>query len=216
MFTKSTTITISNTGNAEINIRYSDGTEKIKVMPVISLCRLLQSLELTSGQPLGEMPAGYVMANYADPKNFSVVLKIPELNCPVQYMGKLYKSIPYPELCFALKYNSGLLNESRVYAVRDENTLCYYPYGNVYESGKICWGGYQHKLVDSIKDSELTAQKFYELPTNNDLWSRSHVNHDVGVLSNMYEILEGKHSFPSQWLVPIDGVNINGLLNYVP
>lgn len=203
---------ISSTGQSEICIKYSNGTEKVKLMPIISLCRLLQSLEVSNGEPLGQMPEGYVGANYSDSKNFTVILRIPPLCCPVQFMGKLYKSIPYPELCFMLKYKTGILNESAVYAVKGENTLCYYPFGNVYEDGRICWGGYQHPCINSIKESELTARKFYELPTNNDLWKASHVNYNVGVLSNLYNLLSEKDFFPLEWLVPI-GKTVQNLLD---
>ena len=91
--------------------------------------------------------------------------------------------------------------------------LCRYPFGNVYTDGRgrICWGGYQHKEVFSLKDSEKTVWKFYELPTNNDLWDESNVNHNVGVLSNMYDMLNNKQEFPDEWLVPID-MSLDNLL----
>lgn len=210
---ESTTITILNdTARADICMKYSDGTAKVKTMPVISLIRLLQGLEISNGEPLGEIPEGYVSANFSDSKNYKVVLRIKALSCPVQFMGKLYRSIPYPELCFVMKYNAGKLNESRVYAIQYNKTLCHYPYGNVYDDGKICWGRYQHPAVNSLKDSENAARKFYELATNNDLWSNSYVNYKVGVLSNMYDLLDGKESFPPEWLVPIPGMSIEELL----
>lgn len=212
-YEKMTIVIQNNHEGAGIDISYSDGTMQHKQIPVLSLCRLLSSYGSVFGESLGQIPNGYVNAEYSSNKNYSVVLRSPALSCPVQFMGRVYESIPYPALVFRLKFRAGLLYDSSVWAMNKSGALCRYPFGNVYNDGRgrICWGGYQHQEVFSLKDSEKTVWKFYELPTNNDLWEESNVNHNVGVLSNMYDMLNNKQEFPDEWLVPMD-ISLDNLL----
>ena len=200
-----------NCEGADIDISYIDGTMQHKHVPLLSLCRLLSSYGSTLNEPLGEMPNGYINARYSSNNTFSVVLKSPALHCPVQFMHQLYDDIPYPDLLFILEYKSGFLCSSSVWGMNKAGSICRYPFGNVHENGPICWGGYRHQEIFSMKDSEKTIWKFYELPTNNDLWERSYVNADVGVLSNMYSMINGKQEFPDEWLVPVS-LSLDGIL----
>ena len=65
--------------------------------------------------------------------------------------------------CFALKRDaSGMIGPA--------SRLCYYPFGNVYDNGKICWGNTVFPKMTSIKDAEKLIQAFFDAETNNDLY----------------------------------------------
>lgn len=217
---KKTTITIYNcigSEEADICLNYVDGTQKNKKVNLFGLFEKIKSLNPESEDYaiLGRMPYGYVTGKYKDNRNFSVILSIPGAQMPVQFMGKLFSSVPFPELIFAFKYCGGNLNRSLVYATNSSGELCRYPFGNVYDDGRICWGSYVHSEVTCISDAELAARKFYELPTNNDLWEKKYVRHDVGILSNMYSMLDGMACFPDEWLVCLPGMTMDDILNKI-
>ena len=68
----------------------------------------------------------------------------------VIYLFGVPKQVVFPDLAFLFKVREGMVSASFCFALkRDESgmigpasRLCYYPFGNVYDNGKICWGKY--------------------------------------------------------------------------
>ena len=86
--------------------------------------------------------------------------------------------LPFPSLLFMIGVTAGKMSVSRVYAVKEcyrqvtaDTELFMFPYGNVYQTGKICWGGnYDVFDVDSVTDVELVIERFFSAIMNNDLY----------------------------------------------
>ena len=113
--------------------------------------------------------------------------------------------IPFPALVFYFRTKMGKVTISRVFAAKDEkltdNTKLYhYPFGNVYDDGKICWGGNVLPDIKRLSDFEKVVELFLGAGTNNDLYR------NVGGVTQEQLLmkLKGKKSFPNKWLVPHD------------
>lgn len=79
--------------------------------------------------------------------------------------------------------------------------LCYYPFGNVYDNGKICWGNTVFPKMTSIKDAEKLIQAFFDAETNNDLYQNRIAEHpEFKEQSGLLETLKEMEVFPQKWL----------------
>ena len=115
----------------------------------------------------------------------------------------------FPDLAFLFKVREGMVSASFCFALkRDESgmigpasRLCYYPFGNVYDNGKICWGNTVFPKMTSIKDAEKLIQSFFDAETNNDLYQNRIVEHpEFKEQSGLLETLKEMEVFPQKWL----------------
>ena len=167
------------------------------------------------------IPDGLVDIAYQDNKNFMILLQVPAEIFIVEYCGNKY-SIPFPSLLFSIKVINGKATETNVFAVKDvkasKNTVLYhFPFGNVYDNGKICWGGNSLPAINSPLESTIIPRLFYSAPTNSDLWN-AEKRLDVSivkcepVLSKIYEALHNKKTFPLDALM-VSSMTIDKLYN---
>ena len=158
--------------------------------------------------PLGSMPEGYVTGAMSQsyPDHRRVTLQLPAARRPVLYYGKLY-NLPYPSLVFHFETGkNGNITHSKCYAagnsrITEGSSLYKYPFGNVYDSAKICWGNIVLPRIESFADFEKLLPLFFGAETNDDLWSSSNVNCDVKTQRELLEALSKKEIFPAEWLV---------------
>lgn len=144
----------------------------------------------------------------ADSQNFSIILTVPAQLFPITYLRDNHYVIPFPRLLFAFNVVDTKLVESRVFAIPgdssiDDDTIVYhYPFGNVYESGRICWGSNSLPDVDDPGDCRVITQLFFSAPTNDDLWKTSCISSSDAFLSQLYNRLNGVDKFDDTILKP--------------
>lgn len=119
----------------------------------------------------------------------------------VTFCGQNYV-IPFPKLLFRLRIVNGIINGSYVFAVKSNDKLAHFPFTNVYNDGKICWGNVQLPMVKSFKDAEKIASLFVTFPGNTDLsFQKTLHKANVASMGELYKKLEEMDKFPNRWLV---------------
>jgi len=152
-------------------------TEKRKISFLDFRAILETSSHVEDVVRIGALPQGYVdgSCSRSDRSTYRVFIEVPAQVRAMQYYDKNIM-VPYPTLLFVLIVNSGRLIESFCYAVAEQKVsgkslLYHYPYGNVYQTGKICWGNNFIGRIQDIKSSERVIELFFGSETNNDLWA---------------------------------------------
>ena len=78
--------------------------------------------------------------------------------------------------------------------------LCYYPFGNVYDNGKICWGNTVFENDFDQRCGEADPGIF-DAETNNDLYQNRIAEHpEFKEQSGLLETLKEMEVFPQKWL----------------
>lgn len=207
-----------------IQIKKDDGSVIHKTISLQDFLNLLQGSSDYEGMyiPIGEIPHGYynaIISNYYE-NTFAVDIVVPAGVRSTTYMEKNYK-IPYPNLLFRFFVKQKQLNKSKCFALKTKKPsknepLFYYPFGNVYSDGSICWGGNYFGELYSMKELDEVVSIFFGSPTNNDLYSSEHLNDApyTLLLRAFYEELDGKKQFPIDLLRrcgnynPVDEISI--------
>lgn len=162
---------------------------------------------------IGSLPFGFIDGGYESvTSTFEAILHLPAQERPMKYFEEVY-IVPFPDLVFYLKAQKGRVTTSKVFALASGDTsekakLYRYPYGNVYEDGKICWGGNSNSIpsVHCLKDFEKVVTLFFGATTNNDLY-KSPIYEKDGVQVNMSQtellkLMQGKDIYPAEFLNP--------------
>lgn len=158
---------------------------------------------------VGKLPEGYYDAILdKDEMGFKCLVVVPEGLKPIIYYSDIYM-VPFPKLMFYFKVRTGILKESKVYALKsgrisDKTTLYKYPFGNVYDGGKICWGGNVINGIYELRKVERIISTFFGSPTNDDLWGKCiNVPSDDPrrVQRGLLESLNMEKTFPEDILV---------------
>lgn len=118
---------------------------------------------------IGQIPNGFYDGVLIQNKeqSFDVIITV-SAHLGVIYLFGVPKQVVFPDLAFLFKVREGMVSASFCFALkRDESgmigpasRLCYYPFGNVYDNGKICWGNTVFPKMTSIKDAEKLIQAF--------------------------------------------------------
>lgn len=119
--------------------------------------------------------------------------------------------VPFPSLVFVFWLNSNKVQESWCFATKDpiykgDAQLHYFPYGNVYGDGKICWGDTdflgKNKYTSSNVSSIVT--RFLQAPFNRDLSEGAFNAPKKGIKSvlSLLQHLDGSCKFPKEILRP--------------
>lgn len=165
---------------------------------------------------LGTLPKGYfngAVAKTANSKAVRVSVVVPAGVRPLFFQNEEYM-VPFPTLVFFGESNKdGRWVETRCFAIKGDGTfptgkekLLNYPFGNVYDSGQICWGGNNLPPAQSMADMDALVALFLGSPTNNDLWRQERfcvALDDAPYLSSQRALLEElkeKKSFPTELL----------------
>lgn len=192
----------------DVMSEFEDGTVTKKKVSAKELAYSLSAATTNEYIHIGRMPKGYYDSRIdATGKDcFDIVLTTDAGIYPVQYLNEPPKLIPFPKLAFRFSFMNGQLKDSLCFALKTGSPVLYhYPFGNVYSNGKICWGGHSFDGITKLHHSEQVARKFYELATNDDLWSSTYVHGHAPILSAVYNELAGMETFPEEWLFPASG-----------
>ena len=162
---------------------------------------------------IGTLPIGFIDGGYEKiTSTYEAIMHLPAQERPMKYFDKVY-IVPFPDLVFYLKAQKGNVTTSKVFALESgdttENAKLYrYPYGNVYDDGRICWGSNRNTIprVHCLKDFEKVVTLFFGAETNNDLFQSPKYEKD-GVLvdvsqTELIQLVEGKEKFPVEFLNP--------------
>lgn len=169
------------------------------------LMMLNESHEGAKYIPIGRVPYGYVTGAIAKGNTFWCTLALPAQKRNIIYYGEMH-TIAFPAMLFHFKVQGGKLNESKCFALKEdtltEKTKLYaYPFGNVYEDGKICWGTCSIPKCEKMADVERYLELFFSAGTNDDLY-RGIVAKEYMNQRALLEFLKGEEQFPVEKLLP--------------
>lgn len=129
---------------------------------------------------IGRLPETYFDGVRVDSNELSGIFLfyVPAALQKMTYVSENDSSmIPFPNLLFCFYCSNGIVTLSRVFAtpekkdrLNDNSDLYYYPFGNVGEEGRICFGSNKIPVMDSISSFEYLIAVFLSSPTNNDLF----------------------------------------------
>lgn len=181
------------------------GTRRV-IAPQQFIDILLNTMDEEKNLPrIGRIPEGFY-DGHSDARRgvYEAIIYVPAGIRPLLFSGyEEHLIIPFPSLVFYFRTKMGKITVSKVFATKDkiltDNTVLYgYPFGNVHDDGRICWGGNVLPNIKQLADFEKVIELFLGAGTNNDLYR------NVGGVTQelLLKKLKGKSSFPNKWLVP--------------
>ena len=187
----------------EVSVRLEDkGIVTCKKIPMADFLSLLQnSAAMGQVMRIGRLPQGYYDGALSPAENtFMMAVSIPAAVRPVQYFDTVYV-VPFPALMFIFCIATGRINVSKVVAldtdVPQENSIVYhYPFGNVYNDGKICWGNIALPGISNPLELPKAISGFFASETNNDLYEVV----DGRQQRQLLEELSNADAFPKRYL----------------
>lgn len=130
--------------------------------------------------------------------------------------GQFFR-LPYPALLMVLKVRKGARNEMSMFALNtdsptDDSELYLYPFGNVYEDGKVCMGNIVSKTIRSIQDVDFIFDDFISGITNEHLYR---MQNNLGLTQlELVKYIEHMDSYPVELLKPANK-NISSLKRFL-
>lgn len=194
---------------AKVESFYDDGSRDERGLKYTDLVGILsESTAVSRYLNFGELPGGYLRGavDIGNSSSFLVAIRLAPGKRILPFFGEEH-IVPFPELLFLFKVTNGRPLKSEVYALvckEGENVIAHYPFGNVYDSGSICWGRNTLPHLDSIKDTEKLIGLFFGSDTNNDLYSvGKNVIKKKEFMNQKGLILAAKKrkKYPDNWLI---------------
>lgn len=195
----------------------------------VALCDyllILQKSVSNIGFRIGKLPSGFYDGFLdSDGLGFKCIIVIPKGVKPLIYYDAIY-NIPFPTMVWNFTVRCNELKKSQVFVaktddIKDNTKLFKYPFGNVYDDGRICWGGNLNKEIRTIREVEKVISTFFGSSTNDDLWkvgtkiSLPTSNDSRCLQRGLIESLVGEEIFPNEILVPTE-YNVGKLLELKP
>lgn len=195
-----------------------DGIEKEKDVSVDNLIsHLAQNHQFSTGL----LPQGTRIYR-GTTSDYKIAIEMPAKIRPMTY-ARIVESdrqvtettrVPFPICIFVFSIRSSEVRYSGLYCVRNpiqrlEDHLCYFPFGNVYVEGNICWGGAQLSRVNAPMELVGVINSFFDSVYNGDLFDSSMYNQpshiSEGEVSphdfwSFIRYLDGKSEFPAEML----------------
>lgn len=198
---------------ANIVVTDNAGKKSFKTVEVGSLLKALKcAVKLEAEQaPIGKIPFGYydgAISICSGKLCADIVTMLPASMQMMKYENTQY-DVCMPSLVFSFHVNKGRMENTRVYTLKDEkptdNSVLYrYPYGNVHDDGRICWGTNAFPDIHEIKRLETAMTLFIQSPCNSDLYrSEKCIGQKDVPLRDLFEQLRNVQSFPEEYFVPI-------------
>jgi len=203
-----------NKGNTNaIIITTSNGVSKRKTVATEDL---VASMAGTMKMSTGLLPFGTKF--YTGSKTeYRIGIEIPGIirhaSFSLPNIGKYEKKIPFPSTLFLFHIQKERIQQSKLYAcqpplISDYNQLHWFPMGNVFDSGKICWGSV--KIIDMKITSPIVldsvVNRFFSSVFSGHLVHGTGAfippNRDVVNLDTLVKYLEKQTSFHTSMLKP--------------
>ena len=134
------------------------------------------------------LPEGTVYLEWGDAFNYNIAVAVNAMVHPTAFMSsENVAMLPFPGLIFLFKVERGILTNSRCFAIQalpravtPETEIYMFPYGNVYDDGKLCWGSnFDISHVESVASLETVVETFFNATMNRDLFKEQHLNEDA-------------------------------------
>ena len=196
-----------------VEFSFGDGSTVQKTVTMADFIRAMSTIEAECERcmEIGQIPRGFYDGVLIQNKeqSFDVLITV-SAHLGVIYMFGVPKQVVFPDLVFLFQVREGKLSTSFCFALKQDasgtigptSRLCYYPFGNVYDNGKICWGNTVFPKMTSIKDTEKLIQAFFDAETNNDLYQNRIADHpEFREQSGLLEALKEMEVFPQEWLI---------------
>ena len=195
-------------GNCLMKVRYEEGgAVSEKVLPLDKYLALLGDATFMKSSDMfqiGRLPKGYFDAKVSssDPSTFDAVLVFKAQKRAMKFANKHWV-VPFPALAFKFKVQAGVVTDGYCFGmasdVPDEDSILYrYPFGNVSDIGRICYGNIRLDKMTSIMDVTAAVDEFFTGETNNDYFAGKNVV--PYTQAEMLEKLKKLDEFPLEWL----------------
>lgn len=152
---------------------------------------------------IGKLPSHYLDAAL-DENSFQVLLFYPAEKRTIVF-GRKHWRVPFPNLLFDFTIENGTKKSARCFALGtdcpDADSLLFcYPFGNVNQSGEICYGNIDTGEV-TLETVESLVEDFFMGETNNDYYGDGG-NLELPKLRQevLLEKLTHMDAFPCEWL----------------
>lgn len=196
---------------AQVTTEDENGMKQSRLVTVASLMEafMKSAVQRLENVPVGGIPFGYYDAAVGSRNGkfcAETVTVLPAGKQMIQYEESRY-DICMPSLVFCFKVEEGRISNTRVYVVKDvkptdRSRLYRYPFGNVSETGCVCWGNNRLPSVRKLKDLEEAMMLFIQSRGNSDYFkSKEYCGHEGMTLRQLYEMLKDRESYPDEYLV---------------
>lgn len=207
---------------AHVLITDKYGKKSSKIVEIGSLLKAFNcaTVEKVEQAPIGKIPFGYydgVLGMHNGKLCADIITVLPASMQMMQYENTHY-DVCVPSLVFAFHVEEGKLSHTRVFTLKDEtpkdeSVLYRYPYGNVYDDGRVCWGYNKLQDIREIKGLEMIMTLFIQSPCNSDLYrSEKCIGKKDVPLRELFEQLRNVQSFPEEYFMPIKYLRGNMIL----
>jgi len=212
------TTTTDNPGRVEIQldeqsteavvITTRNGTSKRKTVATEDL---VASIAGTMKMSTGLLPFGTKF--YTGSKSeYRIGIEIPGIvrhtSFSLPNIGKFEKRIPFPSTLFLFHVQGDRIQQSKLYSCKppvatDYTQLYWFPLGNVFNSGQICWGSVKHRdiKISSPMMLDSVVNRFFSSVFSGHLVHGTQAfnppTNEVVSLHTLADYLEDKKSFPT-------------------
>lgn len=206
-------LTCDSPETARITTGYSDGSKKIKTVQLTALMdAITSSREDFKGEPTRlELPENSVFFDlYPGTTNhYRIGIFLPAKKRMINFFSNI-DTIPFPSLLFVFEVEDGSSISNKVFAMTASSyspkaKRFHYPFGNVYNDGKICFGNNVLPKIETAADTGKIVAAFMGSETNNDLWGYSSVSKlcidEVKTQNGLISSLKSKETFPAEYLI---------------
>lgn len=198
-------------GRSEAVARFKANGDKIttKTIAVSDLiAELSRDLEITTGV----LPGGTRF--YSGTKSvyrigIQVPAKVRTADFNLHDVGPMKVTVPFPEMLFVFSIREKRISDSTLFACippigRPHDRLYFFPFGNVYEDGRVCWGSvHQPQIEEPIVLDTMVTRFFGSVFSGHLVHGSSMFNPpEEGVvnLRTLLEHLSGREHFPDRVL----------------
>jgi hypothetical protein len=139
-------------------------------------------------------------------RDYNIIIEMPSMVRLIMYQRQedtLVCKIPFPICLFSFSILDSNIYSSNVYCLKNSiNTkmdkLYKFPFGNVYDTNKICWGGNNFDKIEIPQDLFGIINIFYDSKFNGDLFNTSLLNESLNItnVKDLFLFLKDKEKFP--------------------
>lgn len=131
------------------------------------------------------LPRGCIMYTTINKNRHYLFVEVAPQVRKVFYNTVCFDDVPFPRLLFGFSlmehYEQIRVENVYVAALEDfvlqENTrVYYYPFTNVYQSGRVCWGNTKLPLLNSISEIRVVIELFFNSINNDDLYGGANLS----------------------------------------
>jgi len=204
--------------HAHVTIIEQDGMHRQKDVSVEDLVsHLAQNHQFSTGL----LPQGTRV--YRGTRNdYTIAVELPAKVRPIRYTRYNDRDrrttdtaqIPFPVCLFVFSVRSNTIRRTNMFCARNpiqrlEDRLCFFPFGNVYGDGNICWGSAHLPNISTPMELVGVINIFLDSNYNGDLFERSHYRQpsrleegepEPADFWSLVRYLNGKPEFPAEML----------------